>query len=83
MKKNYWMIIALLFIGFSGGIVVGVVVDEDQVYHTTVKRLKQKDSPGATITIDQETELPRTRKEQRQIDREHRRAEREKNRESR
>jgi len=57
MKKNIWFIIALLFIGYSGGIITGVVIDVDSVYHTTVKKLKQKDSPGGSIVIDMDTTI--------------------------
>ncbi len=46
------MIIALLFIGYSGGIITGVFVDTDQVYNTTVKKIRQNKSPGGTLVID-------------------------------
>ncbi len=46
------MIIALLFIGYSGGILTGVVVDADQVYHTTIKKIRQNKSPDGTLVID-------------------------------
>jgi hypothetical protein len=78
MKKNIWMIIALLFIGYSGGIVTGVVVDVDNVYHTTVKKIKQKKSDG-TIVVDVDTTIEpgKTKKEIRKEEREQRRAIRE------
>ena len=81
MKKNIWMIIAILFIGYSAGIVTGVVVDVDTVYHTTVKKLKQKNSPDGTFVVDVDTTIEpekskrEIRKEERQKDREIRKAE--------
>lgn len=54
MKKNIWFIIALLFIGFSLGIITGVVVDVDTKYEVIVKKLKQKKSSGdMVIDLDQ------------------------------
>ena len=53
MKKGkIWMIIALLFIGYSGGIITGVFVDTDQVYNTTIKKIRQNKSPDGTLVID-------------------------------
>lgn len=52
--SKIWMIIAILFIGYSGGIITGVVIDADQVYHTTIKNIRQKKSQG-TIVIDVDT----------------------------
>ncbi len=53
MKKGkIWLIIAMLFIGYSGGIITGVVVDTDQVYHTTIKKIRQNKSPDGTLVID-------------------------------
>ena len=54
MKKISIAIIFLL-LGLSGGIVIGVVVDVDTVYQTTIERLKQKNSPGGEIVIDVDT----------------------------
>ena len=51
------MFIGLIFIGYSGGIITGVVVDVDSVYHTTVKKLKQKNSPDGTIVVEVDTTI--------------------------
>lgn len=51
-KEKIGWIIALLFIGFSGGIITGTVVDTDQVYHTTIKKIRQKQSPDGSIVVD-------------------------------
>lgn len=80
MKKvsRIWLWLFLVFLGYSGGIVTGVVVDVDTVYQTTVKRLKQKNSPGGTIdvVVDVDNPPPKTRKEIREERREERQAER-------
>lgn len=83
MKKNIWFIIALLFIGYSGGILTGVAVDVDQKFEVVVKRLKQKNSPGGSIIVDVENPEVKSKKELRQekqdarkVDREIRKAER-------
>ncbi len=56
MKKGkIWLVIALLFIGYSGGIVTGVLVDTDQVYNTTVKKIRQNKSPNGTLVVDVDT----------------------------
>lgn len=72
MKKNIWMIIAILFIGYSAGIVTGVVVDVNNVYHITVKKLKQKNSPDGSIVIDVDTTIEpgKSKKELRKENRE-------------
>ena len=59
MKKVHkiWMFIGLIFIGYSGGIITGVVVDVDSVYHTTVKKLKQKNSRDGTIVVEVDTTI--------------------------
>lgn len=75
--RKIWFIIALLFIGYSGGIITGVVVDVDTVYHTTVKKLKQKDSPGGSIVIDIENPEVKSKKELRQEKRDTRQEDRE------
>lgn len=85
--SKIWMGIALILIGFSGGIIVGVVVDADQVYHTTIERIKQKKS-GGSIVIDVDTQtgdlktkkqIRQEKKEDRQVDREIRKAHRKNN----
>lgn len=75
MKKNIWFIIALLFIGFSLGIITGVVVDVDTKYEVIVKKLKQKKSSGdMVIDLDQ---LPEeTKKDIRKAQRQEKKEER-------
>lgn len=80
MKKGkIWMIIALLFIGYSGGIITGVFVDTDQVYNTTIKKIRQNKSPDGTLVIDfdattgeqkSKKEIRQEKKEEKQADRE-------------
>lgn len=80
MKKGkIWMVLALLFIGYSGGVITGVVVDADQVYHTTIKKIRQNRSPDGTLVIDVDSasgeqkskkELRKEKKAERQVDRE-------------
>ena len=79
--SRIWLWLFLIFVGFSGGIVVGVIVDVDEVYHTTVKKIKQKNSSGE-IVIDVEVgdEPEKTKKELREEKRKKRRADREINR---
>ena len=75
--SRFWLWFSLVMIGYSGGIVTGVVVDVDQVYHTTVKKLKQKNSPGGEIIVDVDTgeevkskkEIRAEKKEERQRNR--------------
>ena len=75
------MFLALILIGYSAGIVTGVVVDVDTVYETTIKRIKQKNSPDGTIVVDVDTgEQVKTKKEIRKEDREIKKAIREKRR---
>ncbi len=83
MKKNIWFIIALLSIGFSGGILVGVVVDVDTRYEVIVQKIKQKKSSGnlvLDVTVD--TEQPKSKKEIRQAKKEKRKGERKKKKDS-
>ncbi len=76
MKKGKigW-ILALLFIGYSGGILTGVAVDADQVYHTTIKKIRQNKSPDGTLVVDVDTTTgehkssKKLRREKRQEDR--------------
>ena len=74
--SRFWLWLSLILIGYSGGIITGVVVDADQVYHTTVKKLKQKDSPGGTIHVDVDTGEVKSKKEIRQEKREKRQEDR-------
>ncbi len=68
------MVLALLFIGYSGGIITGVFVDTDQVYHTTIKKIRQNKSPDGTLVIDFDstTGEPKSKKEMRQEKKEER-----------
>ena len=73
--SRIWLWLFLIFIGFSGGIIVGVIVDVDTVYETTVKKLKQKNSPGGEIVVDiepgsQEKSKKEIRKEEREAKKE-------------
>ena len=80
--SRIWLWFALVLIGYSGGIITGVVVDVDTKYETVIKNLKQKKSPGGTIVVDVETtseqksrkELRQDKKDKRQGEREIRRA---------
>lgn len=80
-SSKIWFWLSLILIGYAGGIVTGVVVDVDQVYHTTVKKLKQKNSSGDMV-VDVETgEVPqKSKKELRKEKREERKEQREINR---
>ena len=77
--SRIWLWVALVLFGFAGGIVVGVVVDVDNVYETTIKNIKQRRSPGGIITIDQDTQVQpgKSKKEIRQTKREQKRNDRE------
>ena len=77
MKKiNVWFIIALIVIGFSLGVIVGVKVDNSKVYNTTIERIKQKRG-GRDIIIDvKPLEAEKTNKELRQEKRDSRREKR-------
>lgn len=85
--SRFWLWAFIFFLGFSGGIVVGVIVDVDTKYETVVKKLKQKNSPGGEIIVDVTTgeptktkkELRQERKEERQTERAIRRAARKHN----
>ena len=81
MKKvsRIWLWGFLVMIGYSGGIITGVVVDVDTVYHTTVKKLKQKNSPDGTIVVDVDTTIEpgKTKKEIRKEKRDTRKEDRE------
>lgn len=75
--KRFWLFLALILIGYSGGIITGVIVDADQVYHTTIKKIRQGRSPGGRIILDVDTDNSvKSRKELRQERREKRREER-------
>ncbi len=88
MKKGkIWMIIALLFIGYSGGIVTGVFIDTDQVYHTTIKKIRQNKSPDGTLVIDFDSttgvqkskkEIRQEKRDERQVDKQIRKEKRKK-----
>lgn len=69
--SRIWLWLSLILLGYAGGIVTGVVVDADQVYHTTVEKIKQKRSSGSSITIDVESQPDvKSKKEIRQEKRE-------------
>lgn len=91
MKKvsRIWLWLFLIFLGFSGGIVTGVIVDVDTVYETTIEKIKQKRSPGGEIIVDVDVTNPQpksnkeirkeerdAKKNQRQVDRQTRKASR-------
>ena len=88
MKKGkIWMIIALLFIGYSGGIVTGVFIDTDQAYHTTIKKIRQNKSPDGTLVIDFDSttgvqkskkEIRQEKRDERQVDKQIRKEKRKK-----
>jgi len=84
MKKvsRIWLWLFLVMVGYSGGIVTGVVVDVDSVYHTTIEKLKQKNSPGGEIIVDVDTDIQpeKSKKEVRKEEREKRREERQRDR---
>lgn len=68
MTKKIWFVLALLFMGFSAGIITGVVVDVDKVYNTTVKKIRQKNGRDVLIdieTVDPEKSKKELRKERR------------------
>jgi len=77
--SRIWLVVACIFIGYSGGIITGVVVDVDTVFNTTVEKIKQKKSPGGSIVIDVDTDIEPapTRKEIRKAKREQKKNERE------
>ena len=69
MKKTaskIWFWLSLILIGYAGGIVTGVVVDADQVYHTTVKKIRQNRSPDGQIVVDVTAPETKSKKEIRQ-----------------
>ena len=72
--SRFWLWVALILLGYSGGIITGVVVDADQVYHTTIKNIKQKRS-GGQIIIDTSDPV-KSKKEIRKEKRAKRRADR-------
>jgi len=78
--RKIYIVATFLFIGFAAGIITGVVIDADQVYHTTVKRIKQKNSSGEiSIDIDPVEKTKREiRKERREERREQRKERRQK-----
>ncbi len=58
-----WMLVAL-FVGMSGGIVIGVVIDRDTVINQIFKRIRYKKGTG-DLVIDGKQNIPekKTRKE--------------------
>lgn len=74
MTKKIWFVLALLFMGFSAGIITGVVVDVDKVYNTTVKKIRQKNGRDVLIDIEpvepekSKKELRRERRKNRKDD---------------
>jgi hypothetical protein len=77
MKKvsRIWLWLFLVFVGYSGGILTGVAVDVDVVYETTIKKLKQKRSPGSTMDVTVDVPPPeKSKKEIRKEERDKRKA---------
>ena len=82
--SKIWLYLALIFLGFSGGILVGVIVDVDTKYEMVVKKIKSKKSSGdLVIDVTSNTDELKTKKEirlekkeARQIEREIRKASR-------
>lgn len=52
-----WFYCTLLLIGYSLGILTGVKIDVDKMVNLSVKKLKQKRSPGGVIDVDVDAEL--------------------------
>ena len=64
--RKIYVALFFIFLGFSGGLITGVVVDADQIYNTTVKNIKQKKSSG-NLVLDVKTDQPiKSKKEIRQ-----------------
>lgn len=62
--QKIWLYLALIFLGFSGGIIVGVIIDVDTVYETTVKKIKQKKSSGdLVVDVETNTQEAKSKKE--------------------
>jgi len=78
MRKvsRIWLWLFLITLGFSGGIITGVVVDIDTVYETTVKKIKQKNSSGDLIVDVEVEEVEKSKKEIREERRNKRREKR-------
>jgi len=77
MKKNIWVFLTVLLVGYSGGVITGVMVDEDQIYNTTVKKIRQKRSTGdIVIDVDPPAKSSLSKKELREKKKEERKQER-------
>lgn len=62
--QRIWLWLSLVLLGFSGGIVIGVVVDVDTKYETIVKKVKQKKSSGdLVIEVETNTGEAKSKKE--------------------
>jgi len=65
---GFWGVLAIGMILFSAGLIVGVLIDRDRVYNTTIKRIKHKRGSG-DIVLDVKTnpdpETKQTRREKR------------------
>lgn len=71
--SRIWLWITLILLGFSGGIIVGVIVDIDTVYETTVKKVKSRKSSGdIVIDVRTNTDEVKSKKEIRQEKKDHR-----------
>lgn len=82
--QRIWLYLALIFFGFSGGIVIGVIVDVDTVYETTVKKIKQKRSSGdLVVEVETNTGEVKSKKEIRNEKRDLRKENRKKKKEQR
>lgn len=48
-QTTLWFGLAMLFLGFGGGVVVGVIVDHDKVINQIFKRIRYKKGTGDLI----------------------------------
>ena len=75
MVSAVWLYLALILAGFSGGVIVGVMVDVDTVVKATIKKIKQKNSSGEIVVDMNPTPgAEKSKKEIRKEKRENRRA---------
>lgn len=61
---NIWFAIAMILFGFSGGVIVGVVVDRDKVVNQIFKKIRYKKGTG-DIVIDVEAPEDQPKKRRR------------------
>ena len=77
MSAKFYKGLSLFLLGVIVGIIVGVAVDADTVYQTTIKKLKQKNSPDAEMTVTAPAPPEKSRKDIRMEKKEDRQRERE------